>query len=67
MIRNRYNYLTPSIQGLMEEKEGRTQSNGTTAKTPQAESQKDSLFPEQPAKRPSKIKQLPGHTWKDTQ
>ena len=44
MIRNRYNYQTPSVQ-YTKRKEGRTKSNGTTIKTPQAESQMDSFFP----------------------
>ena len=44
MIRNRYNYLTPSAQ-YTKGKEGRTLSYGTTIKTLQAESQKDSFFP----------------------
>ena len=45
MIRNRYNYLTTSVQDT-KGKEGRTKSNGITIKTLQAESQKDSFFPE---------------------
>ena len=40
MVRNRYNYLTPSVQDT-KRKEGRTKSNG---KILQAESQKDSFF-----------------------
>ena len=43
MIRNRYNYLTPFVQDT-KEKEGRTESNATTIKTLQAESQKDRVF-----------------------
>ena len=43
MIKNRYNYLTPSVQDT-KGKEGHTYSNGTTIKTLQ-ESQKDSFFP----------------------
>ena len=44
MIRNRYNYLTTSVQNI-KGKDGRTSSNNTTIKTLQAESQKDSFFP----------------------
>ena len=44
MIRNYYNYLTPSGQDT-KGKEGQTKSNGTTIKTLQEESQKDSFFP----------------------
>ena len=44
MIRNRYDYLTPSIQDI-KKKEGRTYSNGTTVKTLQAESQRNSFCP----------------------
>ena len=44
MIRNPYNYLTPSVQ-YTKGKEVRTSCNGTTNKTLQAESQKDSFFP----------------------
>ena len=39
MIRNRYNYLTPSVSRKTR------QSNCTTPKTPQAENQKDSFLP----------------------
>ena len=45
MISNRYNYQTPSVQDT-KGKDGRSLSNGATIKTLQAESQKDSLFPE---------------------
>ena len=55
MIRNRYNYLTPSVQDT-KGKEGRTQSNGTTIKTLQTESQKDSFFSKKMAKRLQKKK-----------
>ena len=44
MIRNRYNYLTPSVQDT-KGKEGRTESNNTTIKTLQRESQKARFFP----------------------
>ena len=44
MIRNRYNYLSPSVQDI-KGKDGRTKSNCTTIKSLQAESQKDSFFP----------------------
>ena len=44
MIRNRYNYLIPSIQ-YAKGKEWRTYSNGTTIKTLREESQKDNSFP----------------------
>ena len=43
MIRHLYNHLLPSVQdtkGI----EGRTLNNGTTIKSPKAESQKDSFF-----------------------
>ena len=43
MTRNRYYYLTPSIQDT-KGKEGHTKRNGTTIKTLQAENQKDSFF-----------------------
>ena len=43
-IRNRYNYLKLPIQ-TAKGKEGRFYSNGTTIKTVQTESQKDSFFP----------------------
>ena len=43
LIRNRYNYQTPSVQDT-KGKEGRTWSNGTTMKTLQAEVKKDSFF-----------------------
>ena len=55
MVRNRYNYLKHSVQDT-KGKEGRTKSKGTTIKTLQAESQKDSFFPKKLAKRLSKIK-----------
>ena len=44
MIRNRYNYLTPSVQDT-KGKEERTQSNNTNIKTLQAETQKDNFIP----------------------
>ena len=44
MIRSRYYYLTSSVQ-YTKGKEGHTESNGTTIKTLQAESQKASFFP----------------------
>ena len=44
MIRNRYNYLTLSVQDT-KQKEGRSLSNGTTIKKIQEGSQKDRLFP----------------------
>ena len=43
MIRNRYNYLTPSVQDTDGKKDALQNSN--TIKPLQAESQKDSLFP----------------------
>ena len=43
MIRNRYSYLTPSVEGT--EGKGRTESNCATIKTQPAEIQKESLFP----------------------
>ena len=55
MIKNRYNYLPPSVQDCREN-EGYTESKGTTIKTLQAESQKDSFFPKKVAERLSKIK-----------
>ena len=43
MSRNRYNYLTPSVQDTKGE-EGRTYSNGTTIKTLQAETHREDLL-----------------------
>ena len=57
MIRNRYNYITPSYQ-RHQRKEGRTSSNGTTIKTLQAESQKGPFLLKTMAKRLSKIKKV---------
>ena len=49
MIRNRYNYPTPSEQDTKGKEEGRTESNGTTIKTQQAESQRTVSFPQKMA------------------
>ena len=50
MIRNRHNYLTPSVQDI-KGKKGRTKRIGTTIETLQTESQKDSFFPKKKKKK----------------
>ena len=57
MIRNQYNYLTPSGKDA-KGKERRFKSNGTEITTLQAESQKDSYFPKQLAERLFRIKKI---------
>ena len=56
MIRNRYNYLTTSVQDT-KGKEGRTYSNATTIKTLQTDSKKEGFFPKKWPKGYLKTKQ----------
>ena len=57
MIRNRYNYLTPSVQD--------TKGNEGRTSTLRAERQKDSFFPKIDQMAIQNKKKSPGHTCKD--
>ena len=63
MIRNRYNYLAPSVSRHQRERRTHLKQRHHN-QTLQAESQQDSLS-QKLAKRLSKIKFSPGHTCKD--